>query len=560
MKLMRKYQMVIGVLVVFFIAFMILVTGQLNQVQNQITKLQEDDIEVQKIKDIQKDLLRMDNITSDFISFQKEEKITEFSDMNLSLKNRILDMKSSSDVQEHVGAYGIIDANLDAMSESFNNEIVYAVKRGIKTQYVLAKYSYNKLNEKNLTLTDGIIEYKIQNKDNTNTRLTHNMNLTKQVVLLLLIIATVLSFSLIYFLTKSTSTRLGKIIELNQQITQKKLNANKLDVKSMDEIGSLSVSTNEMIDTLSGIISSMVNVSTELLDQGQKVNNSAADAKSDSSQIQRTMNELSEAMYNQADVLNQSVLNITTLQEEIIKTNTESRELSKASMVLTDLSSKGSKMMDQSINSMEKIDFSVKNAVSMMNELVTHTNTITSLTDVINSISAQTNLLSLNAAIEAARAGEAGKGFGVVAGEIRSLAAQVNKSAMDIDTIIKTIQTQTHKVTGALSDGYREVETGTQRINQSAEAYTLISKESNQIKQRSNAIDTSLDEIEENAKSVTEGISQISAIAQETSASIEQTVDAVNQQDDTLTGILSNADELQNIATELTTLISDFEI
>lgn len=60
---------------------------------------------------------------------------------------------------------------------------------------------------------------------------------------------------------------------------------------------------------------------------------------------------------------------------------------------------------------------------------------------IIRSISGQTNLLGLNAAIEAARVGEQGRGFGVVAEEIRKLAATSSDSIAKIDTIIKAIRT-----------------------------------------------------------------------------------------------------------------------
>ena len=58
----------------------------------------------------------------------------------------------------------------------------------------------------------------------------------------------------------------------------------------------------------------------------------------------------------------------------------------------------------------------------------------------IRSIAGQTNLLGLNAAIEAARVGDAGRGFGVVAEEIRKLAASSTDSIKKIEDIIRAIQ------------------------------------------------------------------------------------------------------------------------
>jgi methyl-accepting chemotaxis protein len=120
-------------------------------------------------------------------------------------------------------------------------------------------------------------------------------------------------------------------------------------------------------------------------------------------------------------------------------------------------------------------------------EIARESEGILEINAVMENISSQTNLLSMNAAIEAAHAGEAGKGFAVVADEIRKLAENSGVQSKTISTVLKKIKDSIDKITKstdsvldkfeAIDNGVRTVSDQEENIRNAMEEQSVGSKQ-----------------------------------------------------------------------------------
>ncbi|WP_313224849.1 methyl-accepting chemotaxis protein [Stutzerimonas nitrititolerans] len=139
-------------------------------------------------------------------------------------------------------------------------------------------------------------------------------------------------------------------------------------------------------------------------------------------------------------------------------------------------SDSGRAELQQAIERMQQLSANTQASRELIDGLSARTNEIRQITDVIQSIASQTNLLALNAAIEAARAGEAGRGFAVVADEVRSLAGRTSSATEEVERMVGDIREQSGAVVDYIQRQASELDEAAEKIAVIGEQFTGIAE------------------------------------------------------------------------------------
>lgn len=306
------------------------------------------------------------------------------------------------------------------------------------------------------------------------------------------------------------------------------------EVDSKDEVADMIQTANEMKDTLNTVIAdcgkhladmasgnfdiksdcvevyqgefeklllAMRDMKNQMITTLRAIEDASSQVSGGSTNLAEASQSLAEGATEQAGAVEELQATITSITENI----------EKAANVAHDSYVQAKKYADEADNSRAQMKAMV-DAMTRINET---SKKIENIISEIEDIASQTNLLSLNASIEAARAGEAGRGFAVVADQIRQLAEQSTKSAVDTRELIEGSLEEIAEGNKAADNAAASIETVVDGINKIADASRDISQTS---RDQANA----MDQAEQGVNQISEVVQSVSATAQESSATSEE--------------------------------------
>ncbi|MFH1476550.1 MAG: methyl-accepting chemotaxis protein [Verrucomicrobiota bacterium] len=291
----------------------------------------------------------------------------------------------------------------------------------------------------------------------TSTHTIRNLNLMVglSAILLTTLVLLVLSKSISHTITDLAGVAglitHGRLADARQAIAQ----INRRRRPPRDETGQLWHSMSAMADSLNSLVGQVQQLSVQLVSTAAEIEIAAREQESVTTAFSASTTQVVTA-----------ATQISATSQELSKTMETVKNVAEGTVTLADTGRASLTGMEISIRQLMKAANSISGKLAAIN---LKAGTISGVVTTITKVADQTNLLSLNAAIEAEKAGQYGQGFAVVAREIRRLADQTAVATLDIEHMVKEMQS-------AVAAGVMEMDTFSKEVGRGTEAMETISR------------------------------------------------------------------------------------
>jgi methyl-accepting chemotaxis protein len=323
-------------------------------------------------------------------------------------------------------------------------------------------------------------------------------------VTLTILIGTVLSFVLLalagFAITRNIAGPLRNLTAVAEQITAGDLNVKISTGTRTDEVGVLARTFDRMAQSLrsmagvaeqiaSGDLRSNITPQSpndvlgnafarmiaNLREQTQQMVEGANVLGSAASEIVTSTTQLAASATESATAVSETTTTVEEIRQTTQMSSQKAKTVADSAQRATQIAQSGRKSTEEVAGGMTRIRQQMEAIAQSMVRLSEQGQAVGQIIAAVEDLSAQSNLLAVNAAIEAAKAGEHGKGFGVVAQEVKSLAEQSRQATAQVRTILSDIQKATAAAVMATEQGSKAVESGEKQTGTAGESIQLLS-------------------------------------------------------------------------------------
>lgn len=238
--------------------------------------------------------------------------------------------------------------------------------------------------------------------------------------------------------------------------------------------------------------------------------------------VNQSLHQIAEGIRSTAESIQEQSEMTGEIREAVRVAEENTAEVVATAKHTAEQMDESSRRMDMLRQQSEEIEAVGKDVGRAMEELKKKAEEVSEITQIIFSISEETNLLALNASIESARAGEAGRGFSVVADQIRKLSEQTKTSTEKIEGIVTLLNTDADTTADLVEKSIQATKQQNDLIERNAASLNEIHSQSGMLLSRAVSLDEEVKRLLNSNNKIVENITQLSAVSEEVTASTQE--------------------------------------
>ncbi|AZK46579.1 methyl-accepting chemotaxis protein [Paenibacillus lentus] len=352
---------------------------------------------------------------------------------------------------------------------------------------------------------------------------------------------------------------LVQLMKLMDEGSKGNLNV-RMEQKSKDEIGMLTVSFNVMMEQIMQLVKQTNDSAQDVLDTAAELTQASNKTAISAKEIAIATEEIANgatSLANEAERGNELTENISRQMDHVISAN---KEMESSARQVERSSQQGTEYLNELLQKTSVTGEMVNALTEKVDSLKSSTSSVLKVLDVMQNITQQTNILSLNATIEAARAGAAGRGFMVVADEIRQLADQSRQSITMVGEITDNIQKEMNETVQALSEASPLFQDQIKSVKETSQIFVSVQEQMEGFVQHLDSVTLSIDELNQSQSVLSEAMSNVSAVAQQSSATSEEVASLSSEQETVGEQLVNLSNKLENVSNGLKESLSKFSV
>ncbi len=352
-------------------------------------------------------------------------------------------------------------------------------------------------------------------------------------------------------LNRDTTRRLRETEVRTRETEQQNKENQQAIMRLLDEIGDLAdgdlTAHATVTESFTGAIADAINFAIDALRQlVTTINETTVQVSAAAQETQATAMHLAEASDHQAQQITAVSAAVNQMAASIEQVSNNAISSTEVAQKAVAIANKGSSAVQNTIKGMDSIRETIQETSKRIKRLGESSQEIGDIIELISDIADQTNILALNAAIQAAMAGDAGRGFAVVADEVQRLAERATDATKQIESLVRTIQSDTKEAVASMEQSTAGVVNGAKLAQNAGGSLEEIETVSNHLAEIIQNITDVAQQQATAATSISDTMNVIQEVTTQTSAGTNETAVSIGN--------------LAELANELRKSVSGFKL